>query len=290
MSIKLITDSASDIPASLEKELDINVLSFPIAVDGKSYMDRVDFDNETFYKMQIEAEKIPTHAQITQIRFVEAFEEAVAEGYDEIICVIINAKGSGTFLAAQMAKNEFDEAHKDDGYRVTVLDSTTYTMVYGYAVVEAAKMAKKGVSYDEIVAFIQDWCKTAEVYFAPYSLEFVKKSGRVSCAAAFAGELLGLRPIFTFIDGEAKTIAKVRGDKNVIPKLVEIAKERRIPQTPYFTLRGSLPDRADELDGLMEKAMGQESYGSFYIGATISINAGPNLVAIVVKGDGTRTL
>ncbi len=288
MPIKLITDSAADIPRELAEELAITVLPFSIEVDGEAYEDRVSFTCDEFYEMLLAAEKIPTHSQITELRFQEEFEKTAEAGYDEIICVTINAKGSNTFNSAQMAARAFAEEHPDSGCRITVIDSTTYTMVYGYAVVEAAKKAKKGVSADEIIEFIEDWCRTAEVYFAPYSLDFAKKSGRISVAAAFVGELLGLRPIMTFISGESAIVEKVRGEKNIIPKMVEIAKARSIPQTPYLTLRGNMPEETEKLNEQLTRELGRAPLGTYCIGAAIAINAGPNLVAVIVKGAGDR--
>ena len=130
---------------------------------------------------------------------------------------------------------------------------------------------------------MEDWFSCCRIYFAPYSLEFVKKSGRVSCAAAFVGELMGLKPIISFVDGESKTVAKVRGDKAVIPAILKLAKERMIPHTPYCIIGGSVQEYIDEMDAESRKLFGYGSSMTATAGAAISINAGHRIIGIIIK-------
>ncbi|HIZ54635.1 MAG TPA: DegV family protein [Firmicutes bacterium] len=283
--IKLVTDSACDIPRDKEAALGIRILSFPITVNGKGYMEREDFQEEEFYDLLKNSEEIPTTAQITSFRFEEVFEEYYGEGYTDLIYVSINSKGSSTFNNSQIARDAFYEKHPDakGKFNIYLIDSRTYTAAYGYPVMEAAVKASKGASAKELVAYIEDWLSSAKVYFAPYTLRFVKKSGRVSAAAAFVGELVGLRPLITFEDGDSVVLEKVRGDNKIVPALVNRAAKKMIPQTPYLILAAALPDRCAELVKEAEKKFGYKPVGVFQIGAAIAINAGPELVGIVVK-------
>lgn len=284
--IKLMTDSASDIPQRLEQAYNIEILHFPLEVNGEGYMEREDFTNEEFYRMLEECDTIPTHSQITQFRFEEKYEEFYKAGYETLIYCSINKNGSATYQNALMAKDAFYEAHPEarGRFAIEVIDSKTYTYAYGYAVVEAAKMAKNGADVRTVLAFLEDWFDTVEIYFVPLTLEFVKKSGRVSCAAAFVGELLGLRPVITFIDGEVTTHSKVRGDKAVPGALIRLASEAMTPNTPFFFIEGTTHPQVDAMRKEMEKKLGRKSEGIYQAGATISINAGPKLMAICVKG------
>ena len=90
--IKIITDSASDIPRSQQDEYDIEVLAIPIAVDGKTYYEGVDFTSDEYYKILLDAKELPTHSQITMVRYGEAFYNAMKEGYKHIVCVTILQK------------------------------------------------------------------------------------------------------------------------------------------------------------------------------------------------------
>ena len=282
---KIMTDSASDIPAQYEADYDIEILNFPLTIGNETYFERVDFPvHEDFYKRLYSEPKIPTHAQLTQMVFEEKFEEYLGKGYEDLIYICINSKGSNTFNSALMAKQQFEQKHPDAAMRVYVLDSKTYSYTYGYAAVEAAKKAQKGVPVKEILAYLEDWFNTVEVYATAYALDFAKKSGRVSSTAAFVGELLGLKPIITFIDGDNATPAKVRGDKAVVPALVKMVKEHIVPKTPYIVLYGNNLEERDKLIRELEKALGYPATDVIQIGATISINIGANLVGIVIKG------
>ena len=222
--IKFSTDSASDIPAQVREELGIQVLPFPIAMGERELADGVDFTPQEFYEMLLAAPQIPTHAQLNPYLFSQCFEQAWQEGYTDLIHTCINSKGSATYQNAVQAREEFYEDHPQakDSFRIHLIDSRNYTMSYGWAVVEGAKMAAAGAPAQEIVDYIQDWVDHVRVVFAPLDLRFAKKSGRVSAAAAFVGEALGLKPIMTFEDGESKILAKVRGEKNVLTALVDL--------------------------------------------------------------------
>lgn len=283
--IKIMTDSASDIPTDQELLLDIKILGFPITIGDKGYIERVDFTNEEFYQILLNTPKIPATSQITQIQFDEVYTEISKQGYDELIYVSINGVGSNTLNQAIMAKEKFIRKNPDSNFKIHIIDSKMYTIAYGYAVMEAAKKAKKGATSIEIIAYLDDWFDTVEIYFAPYTLEFVKKSGRLSCAAAFVGELIGLRPIISIINGETKVIEKVRGDKAIIPALLKYAKEKGVPETPYIIVQGMLKDEALDLDTQAKKVMGYDSVGIYNAGAAITINTGPKIIAIVVKGE-----
>ncbi len=284
--IKIMTDSASDIPLKIQEELEIEIFCFPLTVGGNSYTERIDFTNEEFYQILINEPSIPTTAQITSFIFIEKFEEAYKAGYTDIIYVAINSKGSSTYSQALIAVKGFYEKFKDaqGKFNIHIVDSKAYTMAYGYAVIEAAYKAQKGINAAAIVSYLEDWFDSLEIYFAPYTLEFVKKSGRVSAAAGFVGELLGLRPIISIIDGETKIVSKVRGNKAIIPTLLEIAKEKRIPDTPIVLVKGMLEDEARELKEKTQKQFKCQIDTVYPVGAAIAINAGPKVVGIIVKG------
>lgn len=282
---KLVTDSGSDIPLDLANELGIDILQFPIIVGDKECIGGKDFSNDEFYNILMNESRIPTHSQITSIQFADKYKEYAESGIENIIYISINGKGSSTYNNAVSAIDMFFEENPEfkDKIEITVIDSKTYSMAYGYPVIESAKRLNDGASCKEVINYLNDWFNSVEVFFAPYSLDFVKKSGRVSCAAAFVGELLGFKPIITFVDGEVKILEKVRGEKAIIPALIKNAKNRMIPQTPFICIKGCLEDEAVNLEKEAIKTLGNNSQGIFSAGPVISINSGPKIVAIIVK-------
>ena len=281
--IKFTTDSAADIPAALREELSIQVLPFPIAMGDKELADGFDFTPQEFYGMLLSAPQVPTHAQLNPYVFTQCFEEAWKEGYTDLIHTSINSKGSATYGNALQAREEFYEDHPEarDTFHIYIIDSHNYTMSYGWPVLEGARMAAAGKGAEEIAAYIQDWVDRARVIFAPLDLRFAKKSGRISAAAAFMGEALGLKPIMTFADGESKILSKVRGEKNVISTLVGLCGKERRADSPLLLIRGGNGEQADKLAQACRQELGQDPDMTYYIGGVIAINAGPNLVGLL---------
>ena len=247
--ILFLTDSAADIPKSLREELGIRVMPFPIAMGERELRDGEDFTPQEFYQALAEEPKIPTHAQLTAYQFQQCYEETWKAGYTDLIYTSINSEGSATYQNAVQARGEFFEDHPE---------------------------ARDAFS-------IQDWVDHVRVLFVAFDLKFAKKSGRVSAAAAFVGEALGLKPIMTFENGASKVVTKVRGEKNVIPTILELAQKEREPGTPYLIIRAARPDQAELLTESCRQAFGQEPAMDCFIGGVIAINAGPNLVGLIYR-------
>ena len=283
--IKFTTDSASDIPQDLREALDIQVLPFPIAVGARELADGVDLAPDEFYEVLLSAPKIPTHAQLTPYVFTQLFEEVWREGYTHLLHTSINSKGSATYANALQARESFFEDHPEaeGSFSIQILDTKNYTMGYGWAVVQAARMAREGVQPQALVEFIQDWADHVRVVFSPLDLRFAKRSGRISAAAAFVGEALGLKPVMTFEDGESKILTKVRGEKSVVSALVEMCARERRPGTPYLLIRGNNREQSARLAEVCRRELGEEAALEYPIGGVISINAGPNLIGLVYR-------
>lgn len=288
--IKFMTDSASDITEAYEKELDILIMNFKVAMGDESYVSRVDFDNEKFYEMIDNYDGVPVTSQITAFEYQEVFERLYKEGYTDVINTTINSQGSATYNNAVMAAEQFFEENPDakGNFNIYNLDSRSYSGGYGYPVIEGAKKAQKGQSAQEIVNYMQDWFEHLVIFFAPYTLKYAKKSGRIPSAAAFVGEVMGLRPVMRIQDWKIVTENKVRGDKAIVPKILDCCAKEIIPQTPYCVIYGNDTTVRDEMVQAMTKKMGYPPAEVFQIGAAITINAGPKVAGVVFKSLNTK--
>ena len=181
ITVKLMTDAGADIRRETADQYHIDVMDFPLTIGDQAYDSSSQFSRQEFYQILLTEPKIPTHAQITPARFVEKFEQIYGEGFEHLIYVSINRLGSSTYDNALLAAKQFYEEHPEaaERFQIHVVDSKTYSYGYGYSVIEAAKKIERGFSAAEVVAYLEDWADSVEIYFAPYSLEFVKKSGRV---------------------------------------------------------------------------------------------------------------
>lgn len=283
--IMILTDSCCDLPKEVIEELGIKVLPFEVTVGGETFHEIFDKSSQEVYEIMSNTEEIPKHSQISPLRFEEAYKELFEQGYTDVISVSINSNGSGTYNNSLVAKEDFYESTPEakDKMRIFNLDSKCYTVFYGYPIMEAMKRIKKGAEAEEIVAYLEDWFNVCGIYAVPYNLKYARKSGRISAAKAFAGELLGLKPVILFADGTTDTVDKIRGEKNIVPKLVEIAEKNMTPQTPYLILHGRDDTLAKEIEKELIKRTGRkaEMYGN--IGAVVSANIGPDIVAVLVR-------
>ncbi|MEA5012531.1 MAG: DegV family protein [Angelakisella sp.] len=282
--IKIITDSAADIPKNEVDALGIQVLAIPITVDGVTYMEGEDFTSEEYYKMLVAAKELPTTSQITALRYAEAFDKAVKEGYNHIICVTITSKGSGIFNAANLAKRMILEEQPAlcENVTIDIVDSRTYTYVYGLAVVAAAKAVKAGKSRNEVLDVLNDHLTNYHVYVGLFNLDYAKKSGRITSAAAFVGEIMGFRPILTLVDGALETHSKVRGDHKLIEALCQLCKEDYVNDgRPFYIIRADSKENAHTLEKMVAKQTGLKCAGTYLMGGSIVTNSGPTIIGVV---------
>lgn len=281
--IVLMTDSASDITAENEAAYNIRIICIKHAFGEKSYVSRVDFNNETYYQMLDEFPGIPTTTQVTPFEFEEIFNEEYGKGCEDLIYVALNAKGSATHGNALAARETFYDEHPEarEKMRIHIIDGRTYTGAYGYAVVEGAKMLQAGESVDRTVEFITDWCSHCEIYFVPYTLKYAAKSGRINGAAAFLGNTLGIKPLMLIQNGEINDVAKIRGEKNVVKTIMEHALPRMKPQTPYLIVYGSDRTVGEAMAQAMTEHLGYPPADLYQIGAEIAANAGPKVVGVM---------
>lgn len=286
--ILLMTDSASDISDADLLEGGIVMLPIPIAIDGRGYLERVDFTTEEFYERLATAKELPVTSHILSITYQQAYLDAFEQGYTDVINTTITSVGSNMFEAAVYGKQQFYKEHPEaEGkINITVLDSGTYSLGYGYPIVEASKMVRAGKSAEEIIAWLDDFFAAVVVVFAAYSLEYAKKSGRIPAAAAFVGDVLGLRPIITIVDGVTTVVEKVRGDKNVVPHIVGQAFARAVDKkAPTAVACGSIPQYGEDLYKTVSKKFGHAPKGRFQLGASITINSGPKAVGMIVRAE-----
>ena len=283
--IKISTDSTADIPQSFCEELNISVLPLTVVADEKEYRDGVDITPQEFYRIIDASKKLPVSSQVASVLYTELFEETWKAGYTDLIQVTINSKGSGTYQAAVLSRNLFYEEHPEAKEQLSIhlIDSQTYSMAYGIGVIEGAQMVRQGASVAEVIAHIEEWLAHTRPLFVPLNLRCVKKSGRISPAAAFAGDAIGLKPLITFEEGEARIIGKVRGERKAIAALVEQCQKERRPGTNYALVYGSNQEAFSALKEACAQVMDRPPIAEYPVGCVIAINTGPDMIGILYR-------
>jgi len=142
-------------------------------------------------------------------------------------------------------------------------------------------MAAEGRSADEILSFMRDWLQHSVIYFAPFTLKYAAKSGRIPSAAAFVGELVGLKPIMRIHDHVIVTDDKVRGEKKAIALMAQKTAREIQPGTPYMVIYGDHPEDGEVMAKRLTEELGYPPAGMTEIGPVIAINAGPRVAAVM---------
>lgn len=288
---KVMTDSGCDIPLALAAEYQVEVLPFPITADGVTYLQGENFTTaQEFYTIMERASSIPKHAQITPMRFYDAFVKTLAEGYEQLLFSGITSRASATYENALQARDLFYQEHPGARkLRIEIVDSRCFSVAYGYPLLQASQKLQEGETLEEVLDYLDGWFSRMEIYVAAYSLEYAKKSGRIGAASAILGEAMGIKPIISLIDGVAKTHCKVRGNAAVGEKLRDIALERMSPGSPYGMLHGTYPEADQILLNDMVHATGYEPFGNYDVGPVVALNIGPQMLGIGFLGERRST-
>ena len=206
MSVRIITDSACDIPPEEAKALGIEVLPITVMFGGEEYLDGVTLSNRAFFEKLVESDALPHTCQITPFQYGEAFR-AAAEAGEEAVCITLSSRLSGCWNSACLAAEDY-------AGRVTVVDSENVSIGQRILVLLAARLREQGLTGTEIAARLEAQKKRVRVLALLDTLEYLKKGGRISSAVAFAGGVLSIKPVVAVQKGEVALIGKARGSKN----------------------------------------------------------------------------
>ena len=216
MGVRIITDSASDISQERAREWNITVMPLKVRFGEDEFLDGVTLSCKDFYKKLIETDEIPKTSQISPYDYAQEFKKA-AEAGDDLICFCLSSGVSGSYQSACIAADDF-------GDNIHVVDTRQFCISEFIIVQRAVQLRDQGMGAKEIVDIISQEMKKAHVIAVFDTLEYLKLGGRLSSAAAFAGNLLMIKPVLTIEDGVVKIIGKARGSRNSHNMLMEFVR------------------------------------------------------------------
>ena len=277
MSIRIITDSASDMSPAEHPALRVLPLSVTFGTDV--YMDGVDIDHQRFYEMLVERDELPKTGQVNPYAFSQTIAEAREAG-DEAVIITVGAKLSGT---NQSARTALAEAPGGD---VFVVDSNNVTLGERVLVEYALRLVDEARSAAQIAAAVEAVRDRVVVIGLLETLEYLVRGGRLSAAAGAVGTLLNVKPVVAAEDGLIVQLGKARGSKNgrnLLNQKVEKAGgvDFSMPLALGYTglsdavLKKYIEDSAALWAGHTEGELSIHT-----IGATIGTHVGPGAVAV----------
>ena len=215
---QLFTDTSANLPVEIIDEYGIEVVPFSYTIDGVEYIPEREFDGKAFYAAMRAGSEVKT-SMVNAGTFIERFKTALDAGKD-VLYIGMSGGISGTANAALMAKQELDEEYPDR--KIVVIDTLAASLGEGLFVVKAAEQLRDGAALDTIEETIRAQVPSMCQSFTVDDLKYLKKTGRVSGAAAIIGNVLSIHPILIG-DYEGKIVvkSKVRGMKRTLDALAE---------------------------------------------------------------------
>jgi DegV family protein with EDD domain len=215
--IAIITDTDSSLPLSISKPL--GILQVPILVnfDGESYAAVDEIDDAQVFSRIDSSGKLPTTAAPSPGKFAEAFAQAFQAGAESILCFCVSSEVSATYGAALAAREL--TPHLD----ITVIDTRSLSMGFGFMVLEAAEAARNGASKEAIIAQAMTIGERTHLFAALSTLKYLAMSGRVSQVAAGFASVLSVKPILTIRNGKLDLLERVRTQSKAFDRVIELA-------------------------------------------------------------------
>lgn len=216
MHTAILTDTNSGIPVEEGKQLGIHVLPMPVIIGEKSYLEGVDVTHAQLYEAMKQNRDISS-SQPAPGFVTDMWDEILKSGYDEILYIPMSSGLSGSCHNAVQLSAEY-------GSRVQVVDNHRISFSLRESVLDAKYLSDCGWSAEEIRKKLEDDAYECSIYITVNSLKYLKKSGRITPAAAAIATVINLKPVLTIQGDKLDAFAKVRGIKHSQQKMIDALK------------------------------------------------------------------
>jgi len=296
--IAVVTDSVAVIPDDLRRELGIHVVPLSIEIDGRVYQDGIDLAPDDFYQRLESTRSRPTTSQPSPGLYVQTFEKLAAEA-DRILCFTLSARCSGTYACALAAAGIFTEDASPDAPcpEIRVVDSRQAAASEGWVVIEAARAARSGATWEEVLRRAEraeDVSARARLLAVVDTMDYLVRGGHVPKLAGAAATALGVKPMLEFTDGRPAAAGVARGIdhafevilKRIVDCSREAARARRAraaggtERLHAAVMHAGARERGERLLALIRERL--DPVESFLTGFTpvMGVHTGPGLVGV----------
>ena len=273
MTIRIVTDSASDIPSEVARKLGISIVPLTVSFGKEVYRDGIDLNAEEFYSKLVQGKTHPITSQPSIGNFIDVYK-ALAQKSDEIISIHLSNKLSGTYNAALLAK----EAMTKD-CRIEVVDSKSVSMGTGLTVIAAAKAVRDGASFQQAIDIVHHSIPRIHLLAFFQTLEYLERGGRLGKGKALLGTLLHVKPLITVQDGEVQPFGRARTTRGALQRLYDFA-------NALLHIRGlsimytTVSKEVEILAKLLAPLFPQDRIIVTQVGSTLGTHTGPGTLAV----------
>lgn len=281
MKIKILSDSACDLPEEIIKDYNIDILPIVVIKGEKEYLDKVSIQPKEVYENMRKGEVYKT-SQISPMDFKSKFQEYGQNG-ESVIYIAFSSGLSGTYQTSLLVKEDVKSEYSQ--LDLDIIDTKGASGGFGLMVLYAAKMAREGKTKEEIIKAVEFYRDHMQHIFTVDDIEYLYRGGRVSRTKAFIGGLLNIKPIL-HVDEEGKLIPieKIRGKNKVFKTMLDImearSKEADLKSQIIGITHGDDIEGALKLKKLIEERFGSKDFLINTIGAAIGAHSGPGTLAI----------
>jgi DegV family protein with EDD domain len=272
MGIRVVTDSACDLPRPLVEALGIEVVPLTIRFGAEEFVDQVELSAAEFWERVERFDGLPETAAPSPGAFEQRYRHLMERGATGIVCISLSSHLSGTMQSAQVAS-----AAVAAECPVQVIDSQSASMGQGNLCLTAARRAADGDSLESIVAEVVDRRDRTKLYATLDTLEHIRKSGRIGNARALLGSMLSIKPVIEIREGIVEEVQKVRTRSKALRALAAKAGEGKIEH--LAVLHGNAPD-VDELLDLLDPIFPRDEIITGVVGPVIGTHAGPRVIGV----------
>jgi len=273
MTIRIVTDSASDISLEEAEDLGIEIVPLSVRFGETEYTDLVDLSVSDFYQKMSESDLLPSTAAPSPGAFEAAFKKCAEAGAEGVICINLSLALSATGQAAQLAADALA-----DTLPVKCIDSKSITCGLGTIIRKAAEAAKNGGSMDDIVSLVENLTGRTRIFATLDTLENLKKGGRIGGAKAMLGTMLQFKPCLDLSSGEVVEAGRQRTRKKSLIWLKEVL-EGESEISELSIIHGDAPD-VEEFATLISDIVPREQIRINQLGAVIGTHGGPRVLGV----------
>lgn len=271
--VRVVTDSASDLPAELAAQHNIDVVPLTIRFGEESFVDRVELTPADFWARSAAMATLPQTAAPGPGVFEAAFRQAGAAGAAGVVCVALSSSLSGTYDAALLAARAVAAT-----IPVRVVDSRSASMGEGLMAVACAQAAAAGKDIDDVAGAATDLIPRTRVYASLDTLENLVKGGRVGRARGLVGSLLAFKPVVEVAAGEVTDVARPRTRTRSLRYLVDLVRDAA-PVENLAVMHGDAPD-VDTFVAMLAEVHPPHTILVDQVGAVIGTHGGPRVMGL----------
>ncbi len=272
MTVRIVTDSTSDLPLGVVEELGITVVPLNVHIGFDTYRDGVELQADEFYRRLVTSPTLPKTSAPSPGIFKKSYQDLVGKA-EGIVSVHISSKLSGTHEAALAAKCDVSGE-----CRVEVIDSQLVSMGLGLLAIAAAKAAIAGATTDEIVGLIRESIPRVHLVGAPGTLDFLYRGGRIGKAQAWLGSILSIKPLISVRDGEVVPLERVRTHSKAMERLYQLIEER-LPAKEVGVMYSTETEEAERLVEHIKELFPQQQIYLTRFGPVLGTYMGPGCLA-----------